>query len=106
MKRTTVLSELRGGDEFIWGDIIEFYHIAEYNIASYHPWKVQGVRVLTGEPDTDIVFFHCWVNGNDTNQSTESLDSAIAFCIAYKHEGGNTKAAGYFMKMIASKVKE
>ena len=103
MKRTTKLGEIRTGDSFTWGEIIEFYHIADYTIASYHPWKTEGAWVLTGQPDKDVTSFHCWVNGNDTCRSQKSLDSALAFCIAYKHEGANTRASSYFMKMLINK---
>jgi len=100
MKRTTNLGELRTGDLFKWGEIIEFYHIAEYNIASYHPWKVEGAGVLVGEPEKDIILYHCWVDSKNVGRSCDSLDGAIAFCIAYKH--GEPASAEYFIKMLAN----
>ncbi|PWQ83672.1 hypothetical protein DKX15_22430 [Enterococcus faecium] len=44
--------------------------------------------------------FHPFIDGNDTNHSFNSFDAALAGAIAYRAEGPNHHADGYFMKMI------
>ncbi len=101
MDRTTNLKELKNGVDFTWGKLIKIHEVGEYAIIEYHPWKVKSPEVLTGNPDMDKVEFHCYLNGRDIACSCESMDSALAYCIAYKHDGSNTRASYYFMKAIS-----
>jgi len=101
MKRTTKLNELKAGiGEFTWGEVIKIHEIGEYAIVEYHPWKSEGCIVLSGQPDMTETLFSYYIDGEDCSQSAESLDEALAGCIAYKHEGANAQAGVYFMRMI------
>ncbi len=102
MERTTKLELLKSGASYTWGELLHIYEMGEYAIVEYHPWKVKSPQVLTGNADVSMREFHCYVRGDDCACSRESLDSALAYCIAYKHEGANTRASAYFMKMIKS----
>lgn len=75
---TTNIEELKTGEAFTWGRIQEIYHIGDYDIVRYLPRADEKFS------------FHCWVKGRDTNHTFSSLDEALIFCIAYKHEGANT----------------
>jgi len=101
MNRTTNLKELRSGADFTWGELRKIHEVGEYAIVEYHPWKVKSPTVITGNPDMEKLEFHCYLKENDTACSCESLDAALAYCIAYKHEGANTRASRYFMKAIS-----
>lgn len=82
---------------YVWGPASAVHEIGEYAIIEY-----QERASSNPKPDwVSRVLFHGYVNGRDTHQSFESLDAALVGCIGYKHEGGNGRAAGYFMKMIA-----
>jgi len=72
MERTTDLNEIVFGKKsnFTWGEAIAKHGIGEFAI------------------------------GEDIGRGAESLDEALATCIAYKHDGINSHAAHYFMKMI------
>jgi hypothetical protein len=74
---------------FIWGEILETYHIEEYIIFKYTD-KNRGGNIL----------FHTFINFKSTGISYDSLDSALIGLIAYKHEGANSRAGEYFEKML------
>jgi len=99
MERTTNLELLKGGTPYTWGNMVKIHNIGEYDIVEYHPWKTEGSSVLTGSPD-DTLCFGCYLDGKNCCHSYESLDAAIAACIAYKYEGLNHKANEYFMRML------
>jgi len=101
MDRTTDLNELRNRKPFTWGEIVTIHEIAAYAIVEYHPFIYKN-NCGTGEIDYKAIEFHSYVDGKGTACSAESLDSALAYCIAYKYEGANTRASAYFMKMIKS----
>jgi len=100
MERTTDLVLLKEGHPFTWGEVIKIHEIGEYAIVEYRRWEADNVRILVGQADTDNVMFSCYIDGNSLSKSTDSLDSALANCIAYKHEGMSSHAEEYFMKMI------
>ena len=106
MERTTDLAKLQTGADFIWGELVGIHEVGDYAIVEYHPWKSAGVRLLSGDEDNTKVNFSCYMGGKSLSRSTNSLDSALAECIAYKHEGLNSKAAGYFIKMITKESLE
>lgn len=88
MMDTTDISILRSLPRaFAWGPISTIYEVGPYTIAKYTSNK-------------GGTFFHTWVDEEDTQQSYESLDAALVGAIAYRHEGPNSQAAGYFMRMI------
>jgi hypothetical protein len=99
MYDTTALSELKQGKRFTWGKIISIMEIGPYSIASYHPRNVEGCVVLQ-TINKDKVQFHAWIDGKDCSESFESLDAALAGCIAYKIEGSNHRADRYFIQSM------
>ena len=101
MEKTTDLEKLRQGEGFTWGELIKIHSIGEYNIVEYYEWERDGIRVLTGKP-TQEKGYSCYVDGHSIGQGTDSLDSAIVICIAYKHDGYNSQAVTFFMKMIGA----
>lgn len=98
MKTTSVLSEVKASPRrYTWGPALAIHEIGEYAIVEY-----QENPVSNPKPDwVSRVLFHGYINGRDTNEAFESLDAALVGMIARKHDGINSRAAGYFMKMIA-----
>jgi len=81
----------KGG--FKWGQYVATHSIDVYDIVEYyHPNRGDGY-----EEDAS---FHPFVDGKDTHHSWPTLDSAIAFVIAYRAEGPNSQAARYFCRML------
>lgn len=103
MSRTTALDELKTNQPFTWGETIKIHEIAEYAIVEYHPFIFEK-GFGTDRIDYKTKNYHSYVNGKDTACSSESLDAALAYCIAYKHEGSNTRASYYFMRSIAKEL--
>jgi len=102
--KTTDIWALQHGERFSWGEIITIHHIGEYSLVEFHPWvyiNCCGTDQIN-EAETE---FSCYINGYSISRSAESLDSALATCIAHKHDGGNSQAAVYFMKMIGKESK-
>ncbi len=90
MKTSTDLHEVKNNPvEFSWGEIIKFYELEEFTIASFFPNNA-GKRIL----------FHVWVDKKDIGMYFDSLEEALIGAIAFKHEGFHSEAARYFMKMI------
>ena len=83
---------------FTWGKVIEVHEIGEYSIVEYNDEK----RGVIGEEKEheNVIKFHPYINGIDTNHSYDSLDAAIVGAIANKLDGSNSQAGGYFMKMV------
>lgn len=103
MERTTDLTELKEGKAFTWGLAIKIHEVGEYAIIEYHPWRIEGCSLLEGNANYDEVAYCCYVDGSSTARSFESLDSALAACIAYRHDGPNSQAAHYFIKGLNKK---
>lgn len=102
MKRTTDLNRVRRGEPFTWGEVIRIHEIGHdnvYSVVEYHPWK--SLSHVDKTPDPDVVLFHYYVNGVDTNHLTDTLEAAIVGAIAYAFEGPNHHADKYFMKGIS-----
>jgi len=99
-KESRRIEDLKKGVPFIWGEVIAFHKIGEYDIVEYHPWKRDGIVVKTNSPDYNKKSYHGWIGERDTSHSWETLDAAIVGCIAYKHEGPNHKADFYFIRML------
>lgn len=95
MKATTDLNKVKQGQPFTWGEVIRIHTIGEYDIVEFYRWDEKG------KADTTDISFHCYLNGKSVSQSWSSLDEALVGLIAYKHEGPNSKAATYFMRMLA-----
>ena len=101
MKDTTDLMALKNGAAFTWGSITKIMEIGEYAIAEYHPYVYKDGRG-TSEYNQDKLEYHCWSNGEDMSISADTLDAALAECIARKYDGSNSRAARYFMAMIGA----
>lgn len=99
-ERTCDLEKLLKGAPFAWGDIVKIHAIGEYSVAEFHPWEVKSSGVLTGCAAIDETQYYGWIGDHAAHQSWASMDAAIVGCIAYKHEGINHRAGGYFMRMI------
>ena len=99
-EETTDLEKLKTGVKFTWGELIQIHHIGEYDIVEYYNLKRDGVRV-TNSIDYDSISFHGYLNGISTSHSYLSLDAALVGLVARKHDGHNSHAGYYFMKMIA-----
>lgn len=88
---------------FVWGEIRATHTVGEYAIVESvrdHAYWHHGVEV---QPEDDQApHFHSYVEGKDTSHSHPTLDAALAFCIAYKYEGANTRAAVYFLRGIGA----
>lgn len=76
--------------EFQWGTVRQMHDIGEYIIVEY-------TKETTGE-----IGFHPYISGVDTNHTYNSLDAALAGCIAMKYEGVNTRADTYFMRAVGA----
>ena len=98
MNRTTNLAEVKNGNPFTWGKVIEIHEIGEYSIIEYYSRDLNG----SGPPYNyeSIPSFHGYINGKSTSRSYGSLDEALVGVIGYKHDGSNSQAAMYFMRMI------
>jgi len=83
--------------DFTWGEVIKVHTIGEYLIFEYindYDLKNEGKKVIA---------FHAYINYQNISRSYDSLDSCIIGTIAYKFDGANSQAAGYFEKMIGMK---
>lgn len=74
------------GRDFVWGTPLEESKIGPYKILKYQDGK--------------CINYHGWISDKDTNCSWDSLDAALAGMIAIRHEGHNSRAADYFMRML------
>lgn len=82
---------------FPWGLVKQTHEVGPYMVVEYHPRKTKGCEV-TREIDHDQTMYHPYVDGRDTSNSFSSLEEALAFSIAYRKEGGNTRAHTYFIR--------
>jgi len=104
-KRTTDLSAIRAGRPYTWGEVVAIHHIGRYDIVEHHPWRQDGVVLLSGNPDPDRLEFNGYLDGRDLAWGAESLDAALAHCIVAASESDitqhrNTRADIFFMRMI------
>jgi hypothetical protein len=75
--------------KFAWGKQIDEF---EYDfdgqkmvVIKYHPWKVKGSAILTGQVDYDSVLYHCAA----LHQSEESLFTLVLHFMARTTLGMN-----------------
>jgi hypothetical protein len=99
---TTNLKEIRNGTDFTWGEMVKIHELGPYTIGEYHPWETEGCVVRVGVASINRTSYHIWIDGKSMGCSAESLEGAIVLAIALKYDGLNTRAAGYFMKMIGA----
>lgn len=84
-EKTTDLDKLKKGDKFVWGKLLEILEIGEYSIVKYSRRQEKTIA------------YSSYINGKRTSCSWNSLDDALASCIAEKYEGTNSHASIYFM---------
>jgi len=99
---STNLGEVRDGADFVWGEMVKLHDLGPYTIGEYHPWVTEGCTVKMGIEDMNRMSYHIWIDGKDMGCSAGSLEGAIVLAICLKYDGPNTRAAGYFMKMIGA----
>mgnify|MGYP001593858565 FL=1 len=101
MDSTVELGKIKFGlkSNFTWGEAISLYSIGEYSIVEYYPHEYVN-SCCTSKIDYSKKEYSCYINKEAIGRSASSLDSALVCCIAYKHDGANTRADAYFMTMI------
>ncbi len=102
MKTSTDLHDVKENlAEFTWGEIIKFYELEEYTIASFYPkWNDVKNEERKSYHKGKRIYFYAWVNKKSVGMHFNTLEEAIVGGIAYKHEGPNSQALLYFMRMI------
>lgn len=78
--------------KFPWGHVIERFEYdfdgKTLDVVKYHPWKVDGCNIRTGDPETGSVSFHC----SALSESWGSLDALLISWIARRRLGINEHA--------------
>lgn len=77
---------------FTWGQVLDKF---EYDfdgevmqVTKYHPWKREDCTVLTGQPNLEVVEYHC----EELHESATSLQYLLLAWMAYKNLGLNQHA--------------
>lgn len=85
--------------DFHWGRVLEVHTAGAYTILEFVPNQPSNVsdREWAQRPHLSFAAF---VGDKDTHHSFHSLDEALAFCIAYRAEGPNTRASQYFIRSL------
>ncbi len=86
------------GTPFTQGRVLAMHVLGEYTLVEYEPRRAAGEK----RGRTPGRRFLIYVDGVNTNHVSDSLDRALAEAIAYKHEGANSRAAGYFLRSIGA----
>jgi hypothetical protein len=78
--------------KFTWGAVLDVFDYdfdgEVMKVTKYHPWKRQGCTVLSGQPNTEVVEYHC----EELHVSAESLQYLLLEWLAYKNLGLNQHA--------------
>jgi len=90
-------------EEFHWGPVVKVHEIGPYQIVEYHP-EIFKHYAGTGTYEPTLTNFHIYIDGKDQGESAENLDSALAIAIARRHDGCNSRAGHYFIRMIGAEV--
>ena len=88
---------------FHWGPVVEVHEIGPYRFVEYHP-QIFKNHTGTGAYESTLTNFHIYIGGKDQSESAENLDAALAIAIARRHEGPNSRAGRYFIRMIGAGV--
>lgn len=96
------------GRRFPWGTIVDVHVVGTYALIEYDSSRPsnadddwQSERRFSGyvhNPESRRADARGWM---DIGQSFSSFDAGLVGLVAYVHEGPNSQAARYFMKMIA-----
>lgn len=101
MKSTTDLNLLREGFPFTWGKINEIIDVGPYTIIRAQPY----IDLPQGEYSS-LDKFYIYIRSIDHGLASSTLDGALALCIAKEHDGLNSQAAHYFLRMIGAPIDE
>jgi len=74
---------------------IKVHEVGEYAFVEY-----QDQVISDPQPTPSMIRFSVFVDGESTSRSCNSLDEALVFAIACKHDGLNTRAHIYFLRGI------
>lgn len=94
---------------FTWGKVVNEHESGPYQIVEYHPYKSSGTPVdergrrLPREVEVHTLF-HVYYDGQDSNQSTNTLEGAMLVAISCKTLGKH--AEGLAMICRALKIQE
>ena len=81
---------------YTWGEIIFVHEIGHYLIVEYKQSKD-----FCPEIQEDIILFHPYIKGIDTNTSSDSLDKALINAISIN--AGHWRAAEFIINMLSVK---
>lgn len=84
---TTDLALLRAGHPFTWGRVVSIEDVGPYTI------------VRCSRP-RDKDWFCVYIEGKGAGHSSYTIEGALALGMALKHDGRNSQAAHYFLRMI------
>lgn len=98
-------ADMHDGHKFWLGPIVRAHNIGEYQFIEHRHLIREGCTVTRKVDSTAPNEFACYINGKSTSCGAESLDHALALVIARKHDGINSQAAMFFMKMISNEEK-
>ncbi len=104
---TTELNKLKKGQKFTWGKVIKIHEIGEYAIVEFIETPDEPDKV--DENYKPVISFFAYVpatmtTGENDHTGYDSMDAALAACIAFKYEGYGHRADRYFMKMLEKGV--
>lgn len=95
------IEKIKQTGKFTWGQPVEWFEIGPYTLLAFHPRERVGYRLLDGVYDSDVTNYHGWVDGEDTNESWPTLETALAGVMGLNWAGNNNGGVGYyFCKMI------
>lgn len=84
-RSTTDLEEVKAGKPYSWGSVVKVHEIGVYAV-------IESVRPRTDAEDTRHHMFAAYVNGKNTNISSQTLEGALVICIAHRMTGHNNTA--------------
>ena len=84
---------------FPWGEVRQVHSIGDIEVVEFYGRQYEDGQT---SPDVDrsVSLFHPYLNGEDLNQSYDTLDGAVVGAIAFKYEGSDSRAAYYFWRMV------
>ena len=75
-------------EKFPWGRITDRYVIGPYEIAEYV------------SKDDQKTYYHVWVDGKDTNESTYTLEQAMVLAVAVKTMGKHPRGLDMIFRAL------
>lgn len=85
---TVELQALRHGAKFVWGEIQGWVFAGPYTLAYYLDKHDQKPM------------WYIWVDEQPTAHVALSIEGALSEAMAYKHDGPNSQASRFFMRML------